>query len=116
LIKDYCLALIGLLPGGITLCYVGATASSLAEGTSKASEDKGLRTAIMVFGLCFTFAGLCVASYYSKIELDRILSQDDPDVEVRGLLPDNGEELHQTEDYSNDEYHDVNKEMDHELM
>jgi len=114
-IKDYSLALIGLLPGAITLCYVGATASSLAEGTSKASEDKGLRIAIMVFGLCFAFAGFCVASYYSKIELDRILNQqEDDDIEPGGLLPD-GEGPQQRESHNHDEYHDIKEGMDHEM-
>lgn len=75
-IKHYSMALFGLLPGTITLCYVGATASSMADGTSKASENKLLRTTILVVGLIFAFAGGAVASYYSKIELDKILNQD----------------------------------------
>jgi hypothetical protein len=71
-LRDYSLALLGLLPGTITFCYIGATASSLAEGTSKASEDKGLRTFAMIFGIFFALAGGFVASYYSRIELDKV--------------------------------------------
>lgn len=112
-IKDYSLALTGLLPGAFTLCYVGATASSLAEGTSKASEDKGLRTAIMVFGLFFAFAGFFVASYYSKIELDRILNQDE-DIEPGGLLSNDGEP-DGGQRQQNNEYRDIHEEVDHEL-
>ena len=75
-VSHYCLALVGLLPGTVTLCYIGATASSLADGTSAASENKGLRTTILVLGLLFAVAGGAVASYYSKIELDKILQQE----------------------------------------
>lgn len=92
-IKHYSMALLGLLPGAVTLCYVGATASSLAEGTSATTNDKGLQTAIMVFGLFFAIAGGVVASYYSKLELDKILLQECSDSgsnseqQQGGLLP-----------------------------
>ena len=72
-IRQYSLALIGLLPGAIVMCYVGATASSFSEGSDAASENKALRSSIMILGLIFAFAGVAVASYYSKIELDKIL-------------------------------------------
>jgi len=70
-VQHYSLALMGLLPGAIVMCYIGATASSLADAT----ENKALRTAVLVVGLFFALAGAAVASYYSKIELDKILLQ-----------------------------------------
>ena len=72
-IRQYSLALIGLLPGAIVMCYIGATASSFSEGTDAASENNTLRSAVLILGLLFAFAGAAVASYYSKIELDKIL-------------------------------------------
>lgn len=86
-VKHYSMALLGLLPGAATFCYVGATASSLADGTSKASDDKGLRTAVLVAGLVFAGAGAALASYYSKIELDKILHLQEDDPLQSGTLP-----------------------------
>ena len=74
-VQHYSLALMGLLPGAVVMCYIGATASSLADGADAASENKTLRSAVLILGLVFAFAGAAVASYYSKIELDKILSR-----------------------------------------
>jgi uncharacterized membrane protein YdjX (TVP38/TMEM64 family) len=107
-IKHYSMALVGLLPGAITLCYVGATASSLADGTS---EAKGLRTAIMVFGIFFAFAGGAVASYYSKIELDKILNQENEEGSLLSAVTDE-----QSQATSHDEtYQDIQQTADHSL-
>jgi len=94
-VRHYSLALLGLLPGAITMCYIGATASSLAAGADT-SKNKGLRTAVLILGLFFALAGAAVASYYSKIELDKILhhqginSGDDDDTENQSTSPTDG--------------------------
>ncbi|EEC48922.1 predicted protein [Phaeodactylum tricornutum CCAP 1055/1] len=87
---SYSVALVGLLPGTITFCAIGATASSLAEGTDR-SENGGLRVFALVFGLIFAFLGAGVASFYSKIELDMIL-QDESEGTVPIVAPDSEEE------------------------
>ena len=69
--KDYSLALTGLLPGTIVFCYLGATASSLAEGRTS-SEDGPIQTVAMVLGVIFALAAIVVASYYSRLELDKV--------------------------------------------
>jgi hypothetical protein len=69
---DYSLALIGILPGTILFCFVGATASSLADGSLDASGHRGLRLFALGFGLVSAFAGAYSASYYSKLELDKV--------------------------------------------
>lgn len=74
-VKHYSMALLGLLPGGFTLCYIGATASSLTEGRAAASENPTLRITVLILGVFFAMAGAAVASYYSKIELDKILNE-----------------------------------------
>jgi hypothetical protein len=67
---SYTLALIGILPGTIMFCFVGASASSLADSTQ--SGNKTVRILTIVFGVVFAVTGISVASYYSKLELDRV--------------------------------------------
>jgi uncharacterized membrane protein YdjX (TVP38/TMEM64 family) len=71
-LRDYSLALIGILPGTILFCFVGATASSLADGSLDASGHRGLRLFALTFGLLSAVAGVYTASYYSKMELDKV--------------------------------------------
>jgi uncharacterized membrane protein YdjX (TVP38/TMEM64 family) len=75
---SYSLALVGTIPGIILFCSIGATASSLSEGNAAAAENRRLRTFAAVFGTTFALAGVVLASYYSKIELDKILQADNP--------------------------------------
>ena len=74
-IGQYSLALIGIIPGTITFCYIGATASTFTEGTTSASSNNTLHTTILILGVLFALAGAAVASYYSKIELDKIMTE-----------------------------------------
>jgi len=67
---DYMLAMIGMLPGGISLSFIGASASSLTD--KSATENATLRIVTIVTGVLFAAGGLFVASYYSKRELDRV--------------------------------------------
>ena len=69
--RAYALALVGILPGTIMFCMVGATASSLAD-TNTSSENQLARRFSLIGGLLFAFVGVTVASYYSKIELDKV--------------------------------------------
>jgi hypothetical protein len=80
-LQKYSLALVGIIPGTITFCYIGATASSFGDATTAASANKTLHATILVLGVVFALAGGAVASYYSKIELERILhlNRDSPD-------------------------------------
>lgn len=74
-LRDYTIALIGILPATIALCYTGATASSVAEGTESATKAN---TIMLVAGLIFAFAGALLASYYAKQELDKIIQDESP--------------------------------------
>ena len=80
-IQQYSLALLGILPGTITFCYIGVTASSFTDGTTTASNSHTLHTVVLLVGVLFAISGVVVASYYSKIELDKILNENrnDPD-------------------------------------
>lgn len=73
--RDYALALIGILPGTIMFCMVGATASSLTD-TSSSPENKLAHQVSLIGGLLFAIIGVSVASYYSKLELDKIVHAD----------------------------------------
>jgi uncharacterized membrane protein YdjX (TVP38/TMEM64 family) len=70
-LRDYTLALIALLPGALMLSFVGASASSLSDSTTTSNQTVKIIT--IVSGLVFGGCGVYAASYYSKLELDRIL-------------------------------------------
>lgn len=69
-VRDYSMALIGIMPSTIAFCYIGATASSVAEGKDNANK---VHTTMLILGLVFALAGAILASYYAKQELDKIL-------------------------------------------
>jgi uncharacterized membrane protein YdjX (TVP38/TMEM64 family) len=71
-LSAYSAALVALLPGVIMYTFIGATASSLAAGTKDASENKAARIFSVIFGITFAILGVAVASYYSKLELDKV--------------------------------------------
>lgn len=66
----YTVALVGILPGSISLCFIGASASSLTDNS--ATENKTLKIVTIVAGVGFAAGGVFVASYYSKRELERV--------------------------------------------
>lgn len=68
----YALALLAILPGVLMFTFIGATASSILDGTNDAEENKVVRVFSMVFGITFAALGLSVAAYYSKLELDKV--------------------------------------------
>ena len=96
-IGQYSLALIGIIPGTITFCYIGATASTFTEGTTSASSNGILHKTILLLGVLFALAGAAVASYYSKIELDKIMTETidrDDFAPLDAIDPSNANESH----------------------
>ena len=69
--RDYALALFAMLPGTVMFCMVGATASSLTD-TDSSPENKLAHQISLIGGLLFAVVGVSVASYYSKMELDKV--------------------------------------------
>jgi uncharacterized membrane protein YdjX (TVP38/TMEM64 family) len=70
----YSLALLAILPGVVLFTFIGASASSLASSGEDASKNQTARIFTTIFGVTFAIIGVAVASYYSKIELDKILA------------------------------------------
>jgi uncharacterized membrane protein YdjX (TVP38/TMEM64 family) len=65
---SYSLALVAILPGIVVFCFLGATASSITSG----GDNKTVKNVTLVLGVIFAFVGVFVASYYSKLELDKV--------------------------------------------
>jgi uncharacterized membrane protein YdjX (TVP38/TMEM64 family) len=81
-LKDYTYAMIGLLPGTVVFCFLGATASDLTEGKLDDFQTIGA----VILGLVFAVASVALASYYSKIELAKLLEErDQPQPEYEAL-------------------------------
>lgn len=76
---NYLVALVAILPATIVYTALGATASSLTmEDDENDSEGhRRVKTVMLTLGVLFALAGVLVASYYSKKELDKIIEQDD---------------------------------------
>ena len=72
-LRDYALALVAILPGALVLCFAGASASSLSDITAAPSSNI-LNIFTVVSGILFGGCGIYLASYYSKMELDRVSS------------------------------------------
>ena len=67
---SYTVAMLGMLPGAVSLCFIGASASSLTDNS--ATENRTLKIVTIVAGVGFAAGGVFVASYYSKRELERV--------------------------------------------
>jgi uncharacterized membrane protein YdjX (TVP38/TMEM64 family) len=67
---SYTVAMLGMLPGAVSLCFIGASASSLTDNS--ATENRTLKIVTIIAGVGFAAGGVFVASYYSKRELERV--------------------------------------------
>jgi uncharacterized membrane protein YdjX (TVP38/TMEM64 family) len=65
---SYSIALLAILPGIVVFCFLGATASSITSG----GDNKTVKNVTLVLGVIFAFIGVFAASYYSKLELDKV--------------------------------------------
>mmetsp|Transcript_28905 Transcript_28905/g.60444 ORF Transcript_28905/g.60444 Transcript_28905/m.60444 type:complete len:387 (+) Transcript_28905:58-1218(+) len=73
---SYACAMIGMLPGTVMFVAIGATASSLSDEQQWTDKNRMLNMSAIVSGLVFAIGGVAMASYYSKIELEKILQQE----------------------------------------
>jgi uncharacterized membrane protein YdjX (TVP38/TMEM64 family) len=74
-LKDYSLALLGMLPGTIVYVFLGASAGSLAEiqARDQTASISGLTIGIIVVGIISGVTAIGLTSYYAKQEFQRAL-------------------------------------------
>lgn len=72
---SYSLALVAILPGVVLFTFIGASASSLAASGDAAATNRTARIFTSIFGVTFAIIGVATASYYSKLELDKVLAE-----------------------------------------
>ena len=74
---SYTLAMVGMIPGTVMFVAMGATASSLlSDGEQWSEENRFMNMTAVVTGIMCAVGGVAVASYYSKIELEKILESE----------------------------------------
>jgi uncharacterized membrane protein YdjX (TVP38/TMEM64 family) len=72
-LKDYSLALLGMLPGTIVYVFLGASAGSLAEIQARDQTTSGLTIGIIVVGIISGLTAIGLTSYYAKREFQLAL-------------------------------------------
>lgn len=72
-IGEYTMALLGIVPGTVLYCFIGATAGSLTSAENPLTGP--VATSLVVLGVVFGSLALFVISYYAKIEFDKIVTE-----------------------------------------
>jgi uncharacterized membrane protein YdjX (TVP38/TMEM64 family) len=70
-LRHYTLALIGMLPGTVLYCFIGATAGGLLTGSMSGPAT----IASIVVGIVLGLLAVFVVSYYAKKEFNAIVAQ-----------------------------------------
>lgn len=73
-LANYCLALIGILPGTILYIFLGASAGSLAD-SARSGDNKTITIMVVIVGAFFGIFAVVLTSYYAKMELNRVSAQ-----------------------------------------
>jgi hypothetical protein len=72
--RHFIIALVGLAPGTVLYCFIGATAGSLTE--SKNAVSGPLAIASLVVGSVLGLLAIVAVSYYAKREFNRIVAEE----------------------------------------
>jgi uncharacterized membrane protein YdjX (TVP38/TMEM64 family) len=89
-LRDYCVSMLGILPGTVLFVYIGATAKSLSDAGD--DESSVLKTVFLVCGVALGFVGVFIASYFAKKELDKELGEAAHDDLLQGSVAVNASE------------------------
>ena len=73
--RHYMIALVGLVPGTVLYCFIGATAGSLTESRNAVSGP--LAIASLVVGGVLGLLAIIAVSYYAKREFNRIVAEEE---------------------------------------
>ena len=76
-LKDYVLALVGIIPGTVLYCFIGSTAGGLSQAEDGVSSTVTIIS--IVVGLVLAFIAVFVASYYAKKEFNKIVGRNEND-------------------------------------
>jgi uncharacterized membrane protein YdjX (TVP38/TMEM64 family) len=71
---NYCAACIGILPGTVLYCFLGASAGSLADSASS-GDSMTITIVVVVVGVVFGIGAIALTSYYAKKELNKVIQQ-----------------------------------------
>ena len=71
--RHYFIALVGLVPGTVLYCFIGATAGSLTESRNAVSGP--LAIVSLVVGSVLGLLAIISVSYYAKREFNRIIAR-----------------------------------------
>jgi uncharacterized membrane protein YdjX (TVP38/TMEM64 family) len=76
-LKDYSIALLGIVPGTVVYVLLGASAGSLAEiqAGKQTAPMSGLMIAILVVGIISGLTAVGLTSFYAKREFHRVLEE-----------------------------------------
>ncbi|KAL7502150.1 hypothetical protein ACHAWX_000473 [Stephanocyclus meneghinianus] len=77
-LKDYSLALGGILPGTILFCFIGASAGNLSESQDRKNGPATI--AAVVVGIILSLIAVYVMSTQAKKEFNKIVEQQEQDV------------------------------------
>ena len=83
-LRQYSLALVGILLGTVLYVFIGATAGSLTESENAVSGPVAI--AAIVIGIVFGLLAVFAASYYAKTEFNKIVAEQ----EQQAIAPDEG--------------------------
>lgn len=79
-LSAYSSACFAILPGTVVYVLLGASAGSIADSSSSGNNDV-VRVTTIVVGVVFGFLAIVVASYYAKLELNKIIERQNDDLE-----------------------------------
>lgn len=70
-LANYCMALVGILPGTILYVFLGASAAGLAD-SANSGDNMTVTIIVVVVGAVFGIFAIALTSYYAKKELNRV--------------------------------------------
>ena len=73
--RDYCVALIAILPGTILYVFLGASAGSVSESAMSGKNNATITIVVSVVGAVFGFLAIGVTTRFARKELNRILDE-----------------------------------------
>jgi uncharacterized membrane protein YdjX (TVP38/TMEM64 family) len=87
-LKEYSLALFGILPGSIAYCFIGSTFSNFSEvmvsgNVEQSASQRVVRIAVLVVGIVATILAVALVTFYARRELKKyVVDEEDRAMET----------------------------------